>query len=83
MFDQRLFNQTEGMDAGYVSEDDYNIYDKPLFRDRTQADIYRNVKDTLDEEKPEDKSKPVEFEKVQEDEFGLSNLAKKVREKFD
>ena len=83
MFDQRLFNQTEGMDAGYVSEDDYNIYDKPLFHDRSQANIYKNVKETEEGPRPEGKSKPVEFERVQEDEFGLSSLAKKARKQFD
>lgn len=28
-FDQRLFNQTKGMDSGYGDEDSYNVYDKP------------------------------------------------------
>lgn len=81
MFDQRLFNQTQGMDAGYASEEDYNIYDKPLFQDRSQASIYRNVRDP--EQEPEGRSRPVEFEQVQEDEFGLGSLAKKARKQFD
>eukprot|EP00831_Metopus_contortus_P034273 TRINITY_DN27341_c0_g1_i3.p1 TRINITY_DN27341_c0_g1~~TRINITY_DN27341_c0_g1_i3.p1 ORF type:complete len:138 (-),score=25.69 TRINITY_DN27341_c0_g1_i3:74-436(-) len=29
LFDQRLFNQTSGLEAGFGSDDDYNLYDKP------------------------------------------------------
>lgn len=35
MYDQRLFNQETGLDTGLASEDAYNIYDKPLFTDRS------------------------------------------------
>jgi len=45
MFDQRLFNQTSGLDTGFGEEDDYNLYDRPLFTDRTAASIYKNVKE--------------------------------------
>jgi len=34
MYDQRLFNQEGGMGHGLVSEDAYNLYDKPMFADR-------------------------------------------------
>ena len=44
MFDQRLFNQTAGLSSGFGHEADYNLYDKPLFADRTAASIYKNVK---------------------------------------
>ena len=43
LFDQRLFNQTSGLAAGFGDEDDYNHFDKPLFTDRTSASIYKNV----------------------------------------
>eukprot|EP00352_Strombidinopsis_acuminata_P006919 CAMPEP_0176374676 /NCGR_PEP_ID=MMETSP0126-20121128/26930_1 /TAXON_ID=141414 ORGANISM="Strombidinopsis acuminatum, Strain SPMC142" /NCGR_SAMPLE_ID=MMETSP0126 /ASSEMBLY_ACC=CAM_ASM_000229 /LENGTH=176 /DNA_ID=CAMNT_0017735359 /DNA_START=711 /DNA_END=1241 /DNA_ORIENTATION=- len=43
MYDQRLFNQTSGLEAGFGDDDDYNLYDKPLFADRTAASIYKNV----------------------------------------
>uniref|UniRef100_A0A7S3CU66 Uncharacterized protein n=1 Tax=Strombidium rassoulzadegani TaxID=1082188 RepID=A0A7S3CU66_9SPIT len=46
MYDQRLFNQTSGLDSGFGHEDDYNLYDKPLFGDRTAASIYKNIKKT-------------------------------------
>lgn len=44
MFDQRLFNQTAGLGSGFGGEEDYNLYDKPLFTDRTAASIYKNIK---------------------------------------
>lgn len=31
MYDQRLFNQEQGMESGFAAEDQYNIYDKGLF----------------------------------------------------
>jgi len=39
-FDQRLFNQTEGMDSGFGDDDNYNVYSKALF-DRGVAGVYR------------------------------------------
>ena len=50
MFDQRLFNQTSGLDTGFGEEDDYNLYDKPLFTDRAAASIYKNVKEIPEED---------------------------------
>lgn len=50
MFDQRLFNQTSGLDSGFGHEDDYNLYDKPLFTDRTAASIYKNVKEVQEDD---------------------------------
>ena len=43
MYDQRLFNQTAGLSHGFGDDEDYNLYDKPLFTDRTAASIYKNV----------------------------------------
>ncbi len=44
MFDQRLFNQTSGLESGFGEDDDYNLYDKPLFADRPAASRYKGVK---------------------------------------
>jgi SNW domain-containing protein 1 len=44
MIDARLYNQTTGMDSGFKDDEDYDLYDKPLFADRTAASIYKNVK---------------------------------------
>mmetsp|Transcript_49011 Transcript_49011/g.114401 ORF Transcript_49011/g.114401 Transcript_49011/m.114401 type:complete len:228 (+) Transcript_49011:88-771(+) len=43
MFDQRLFNQSAGMDSGFSGGNDEKVavYDKPLFADRSQAGIYK------------------------------------------
>ncbi|CCI41594.1 unnamed protein product [Albugo candida] len=40
MYDSRLFNQSQGIDAGFGQEDDYNVYSKPLL-DRGKASVYR------------------------------------------
>ena len=44
MVDERLYNQVTGLETGFKDEEDYDLYDKPLFVDRTNASIYRNVK---------------------------------------
>eukprot|EP01047_Picozoa_sp_COSAG01_P018804 COSAG01_NODE_1027_length_12036_cov_4.718857_5_plen_517_part_00 len=38
-YDQRLYNQSEGMTSGFGAEDSYNVYDKPLFKPNAQ--IYK------------------------------------------
>jgi SNW domain-containing protein 1 len=103
LYDQRLFNQTSGLESGFGDEDEYNVFDKPLFQDKTAASIY-NVKeynDDVDEEEGGDKksnvekmlsrapgkgfegaaadkkssrSKPVEFEKHNDDMFNLDSF---------
>lgn len=51
MYDQRLFNQTAGMDSGFGAEDSYNLYDKPLFANREAANaIYRPFQGQQDDE---------------------------------
>ncbi|XP_052743008.1 puff-specific protein Bx42 [Bicyclus anynana] len=42
MFDQRLFNNSRGMDSGYGDDEAYNVYDKPWRnQDTVGAHIYR------------------------------------------
>ena len=41
LYDQRLFNQTEGLGSGFGDEEDYNIYQKPLFTDGRSSALYR------------------------------------------
>ncbi|KAI8822453.1 SKIP/SNW domain-containing protein [Fimicolochytrium jonesii] len=48
MFDQRLFNQSQGLSSGFNTEDSYDLYDKPLFQGSTANAIYRPKKDTSD-----------------------------------
>jgi hypothetical protein len=40
LYDSRLFNQDQGMAAGFGQDDSYNMYDKPLFADRG-SNLYR------------------------------------------
>ena len=49
MYDQRLFNQAQGMDSGFGSEDSYNIYDKPLFKGSSANFLYRPRNDADDD----------------------------------
>ncbi len=37
MYDQRLFNQDQGVASGFGADDSYGLYDKALFADRTAA----------------------------------------------
>lgn len=33
-YDQRLFNQEQGLGSGFAADDAYGVYDKALFADR-------------------------------------------------
>ncbi|KAK9136007.1 LOW QUALITY PROTEIN: hypothetical protein Syun_015337 [Stephania yunnanensis] len=47
MYDSRLFNQEKGMDSGFATDDQYNVYDKGLFNAQsTMSTLYRPRKDT-------------------------------------
>ncbi|KAJ7196146.1 hypothetical protein O6H91_Y509300 [Diphasiastrum complanatum] len=46
MYDQRLFNQEQGMESGFANDDTYNIYDKGLFTSHSAlGGLYRPRKD--------------------------------------
>lgn len=50
MYDQRLFNQEKGMDSGFATDDQYNVYEKGLFTAQpTLSTLYRPKKDADDE----------------------------------
>jgi len=36
-YDQRLFNQDQGVASGFAADDQYNLYDKPLFADKGRS----------------------------------------------
>jgi SNW domain-containing protein 1 len=80
MFDARLFNQSAGLDTGFGADDKYDMYDKPLFADKSQSGIYRHDKDRLEQttgklgsignsfegaEQKGGRTRPVEFEQDQ------------------
>eukprot|EP01086_Lenisia_limosa_P009181 TRINITY_DN32419_c0_g1_i1.p1 TRINITY_DN32419_c0_g1~~TRINITY_DN32419_c0_g1_i1.p1 ORF type:complete len:485 (-),score=154.17 TRINITY_DN32419_c0_g1_i1:42-1304(-) len=84
-YDQRLFNQTSGMDTGHGDDEDYNLYSKPLFNRAQAAQIYNPARNKETGETYEDlKRGPVEFEKGgnieagdegdEADPFGLEGL---------
>ncbi|RKP25416.1 SKIP/SNW domain-containing protein [Syncephalis pseudoplumigaleata] len=50
MFDQRLYNQSAGIDSGFRGDDSYDVYDKPLFRGTASASIYRPTAGQDDEQ---------------------------------
>ena len=52
LYDQRLFNQSEGLSSGLGGGDDqYNIYDKALFRSGAAAEsIYRPTRNATQDE---------------------------------
>lgn len=50
MYDQRLFNQEKGMDSGFATDDQYNVYDKGLYTGQsTLSTLYRPKKDADNE----------------------------------
>ena len=45
MYDQRLLNQTRGMDSGFADDEAYNVYDKPWREQGTLSqNLYRPTK---------------------------------------
>lgn len=36
-YDERLFNQSSGIDSGFANEDDYDLYSKPLFAEKNEG----------------------------------------------
>jgi len=50
MFDQRLFNQQTGLESGFGDDEEYNLYDKPLFADRVASNIYKGTKEVNEDE---------------------------------
>ena len=53
------------MDSGFGDEEDYNLFDKPLFADRTAASIYKGVKEVAaDDDAPDDNTEKGKVKKV-------------------
>lgn len=105
-FDQRLFDQTKGLDSGGIDDETYSAYDKPWrAQDNIQQHIYRPSKnldkdlygDDLDriintnrfvpdkgfsgaDGSTSRTTGPVQFEKDEEDIFGLGQLLQSAKE---
>ncbi|CAD7952538.1 unnamed protein product [Amoebophrya sp. A25] len=48
LYDTRLMNQDAGMDSGYGGDEKYQVYEKPLFTERTDNTFYKHDKDRLE-----------------------------------
>ncbi|KAL7068492.1 SKIP/SNW domain-containing protein [Cryptosporidium serpentis] len=92
-YDTRLYNQSSGLDSGFEHET-INVYDKPLFvnSDKSRG-LYRFEENRVEENIGErihvpsfsgskdiakTRTKPVEFERDNDDPFGLDNLIDKI-----
>jgi len=79
MYDTRLFNQHSGVAGGFGNDEDYNVYDRALFRGASGAN-YRPDRDRIAAEhdrmgKTEKFSQSLEFEKdLEDDPFGLGQI---------
>eukprot|EP01006_Ploeotia_vitrea_P063228 TRINITY_DN85169_c0_g1_i1.p1 TRINITY_DN85169_c0_g1~~TRINITY_DN85169_c0_g1_i1.p1 ORF type:complete len:333 (-),score=50.25 TRINITY_DN85169_c0_g1_i1:98-1096(-) len=83
-YDSRLFNQQQGLASGFGEEDDYNIFDKQLFT--TQTNIYRPDKEKIAKEQEaqaKQSTMQLEFEKDEEDPFGLGTLLQETKRDRD
>eukprot|EP00392_Amoebophrya_sp_AT5.2_P018844 g19484.t1 len=57
LYDTRLMNQTAGMDSGFGSDEKYQVFDKPLFTEKTSNTFYKHDRDRF-----EDGTRGVNFE---------------------
>lgn len=54
-FDQRLFNQSKGLQSGFADDEEYNVYDKPWqAQSNLGGSLYRFTKRVDEENKEED-----------------------------
>ncbi|AFZ79418.1 nuclear protein SKIP/SNW domain-containing protein [Theileria equi strain WA] len=97
IYDSRLLNTSAGLDSGFQAGDDesYGIYDKPLFADRSTANIYTHSSERFNQSvgdsmhvpsfananKNAQRTTPVEFVKDTSDPFGLNSLLDKANKK--
>ncbi|KAL3873501.1 hypothetical protein ACJMK2_036610 [Sinanodonta woodiana] len=103
-FDQRLFNQSKGLDSGFADDEAYNVYDKAWRQDKDLAShIYRPSRNKERDQYGEDldtlintnrfvpdkqfsgtdrsrhREGPVQFERDDEDPFGLDKFLKEAK----
>ena len=80
LYDQRLFNQNAGIESGFGNDDEYNLYDKPLFK--VKPTTYLPGKE--DVEQKSRGNAPVQFEKEtstlpNDDPFGVESFLSAAR----
>ncbi len=54
LVDSRLYNQTSGVDTGFRDDEEYDLYDKPLFQDRSKNGIFQKGFGSIDDDSKED-----------------------------
>ncbi|GIX63240.1 SNW domain-containing protein 1 [Babesia caballi] len=94
--DTRLLNTAAGLDSGFDAGEDetYNVYDKPLFADRSIVGIYQHSNERFQQSLGANeaarvpsfanaaqvqRTTPVEFVKETSDPFGLGSLLDKAK----
>lgn len=79
MLDQRLFDNAGGLEAGNSDSQDDNLYDKPLFADRSAVNAQTLTNNVSQKGM---KREPVKFEKQKESVFGMEGLLDKPNKKM-
>lgn len=78
MYDQRLFDNAGGLEAGNSDSEDDNLYDKPLFTDRSAVHAQTAATGTKDKAT---RTAPVQFEMHKQSIFGMNDLLSKPHKK--
>ena len=78
MYDQRLFDNAGGLEAGNSDSEEDNLYDKPLFADRSA--VHAQTANTGAKDKAT-RTAPVQFEMHKESIFGMNDLLSKPQKK--
>lgn len=91
--DQRLYNESQGLNSGFGEEDDYAVYDKAWKSKASFSTNYRPsenlVREAREETKisaPESNSDPlapIQFEKEVEDVFNIESLLRNARNRVN
>ncbi|CAD8063458.1 unnamed protein product [Paramecium primaurelia] len=84
LYDQRLFNQTQGVNHGFGDEDEYEAFDKPLFNEKPRANLYTGIQQGEEDNNNKSiRNVPVQFEKADNifgmDSFIADPVVKKVK----
>ena len=77
MFDQRLYDNAEGLSAGNSDSEEENLYNKPLFADKSSLNsglVSQTGRQGL-------RTEPVKFELHKESVFGMDGLLGKPQKR--
>ena len=77
-YDQRLFDNAGGLEAGNSDSEEDNLYDKPMFADRSALHAQTANSGARDKNV---RTAPVQFEMHKESIFGMNDLLSKPQKK--